>query len=123
MEDKKAIFESVLSRMIESFAPQLFLVLADFETQNSTIQSTSDSDQRLEQIFKRFPRKYPQYKSMLLNLSNLAESNSGQILHYVVRIFKHILKGARDTPFSILQGISTSYDPNNRHHILLFYYF
>lgn len=123
MEDKKAIFESVLSRMIESFASQLFLVLADFETQNSTIQSTSESDQRLEKIFKRFPRKYPQYKTMLLNLTNLAESNSGQILHYVVRIFKHILKGARDTPFSILQGISTSYDPNNRHHILLFYYF
>ncbi|OHT07248.1 hypothetical protein TRFO_24655 [Tritrichomonas foetus] len=123
MEDKRIIFESVLSRMIESFAPHLFLVLADFESQNPTIPSTVESDRILERIFKRFPRKFPQYKSMLLDLSILAESNAGQILHYVVRILKHILKGARDTPFSILQGISTSYDPNNRHHILLFHYF
>ena len=123
MEDKKIIFESFLSRKIESFAPHLFLVLANFESQLPQIPSTAESDKILENIFKRFPRKIEQYKSMLLDLSILASSNSGQILHYVVKILKHVLKGERDTPFSILQGISTSYDPNNRHHILLFYYF
>ena len=117
------IFESVFSLMIESFAPNVFQVINDFEQKNPIIQSAAKSDKIVEELFLQFPRDIQLYSTTIEQMSALSNFCPDLILKYLSKIIKKILKGERDTPFEVLLGISTNLDMNNRQHILLFHYF
>ena len=127
MNERVVIAASVLTGMIECYAPNVFAVLAEFESSFQSGPKFYEGDFKLklfESLFERFPRKVGGYKQMLIDIADLCAGNSGVILHYLAKLVKQVVSGnVHKTPFTVLQGFSTSYDPNDPYHNLLFRYF
>jgi hypothetical protein len=80
---RTAIFQLVLSRIIETFAPHLYSALADFELQHFLVPTAAEGDRLLERILERFPRKFPQYEASLIDLAALSVDNAGFVASYL----------------------------------------
>ena len=127
MDERVTIAQAVLSRMVEHYAPNVFAVLAEFESTFQSGPKFQESDfkhRSLDSLFLRFPRKIGDYKQTLTELAELAIVHPGAILNYLAKVIKQIVAGdMQKTPFTILQGFSTSYDPDDVYHNLLFKHF
>lgn len=127
MDERVVIASSVLSGMIECYAPNVFAVLAEFESSFQSGPKFSESESKLqlfESLFERFPRKIGGYKQMLMDIAGLCAGSPGVILNFMAKMVKQVVGGhVHKTPFTVLQGFSTSYDPNDTYHNLLFRYF
>ena len=120
-EDRSKIFNSVFSRYVESCGYYLICALSDFEKKCS-IGNLSNLE-ALEDVFSYFPRKMRFYKNMIKEITEIFKSGNSEALQYLSKIIKYLLNDSQNTPFSEIQGICPIYDPQNRYHVLLFYYF
>ena len=118
------IFNAVITRLLESVAPHIFLIISEFENENQ-IQSLNQEkvDEKLEELFEIFPRKVPLYKEIIEELKKLASPSVVEIIHLLTKIIKEVLNDNCPVQFQIIQSISPQYDPSIRHQHIILYYF
>ena len=88
MDERVVIASSVLSGMIECYAPTVFAVLAEFESSFQSGPKFSESESKLqlfESLFERFPRKIGGYKQMLMDIAGLCAGSPGVILNFMAK--------------------------------------
>ena len=130
-EIRTLIFYSVVSRLLESVAPYVSFVLSEFEKENKIShdgESTYSSeylDEKLDELFQRFPRKIPLYKEIIIQMTAMAGSNVTETIHFLTKTIKDILHNTvPSTPFfQSIQGFWPFFDPYVRHQALFLYYF
>lgn len=139
-ENRTSIFSSVISRLLESCVPYISFVLSEFEKENQIFErddttSTTDEtiqtnnhyfvDQKLEDLFEKFPRKIPFYKDLIVQLTAMAGSNVTETIHFLTKMIKDIVNGTLSSSQLIqsIQNFSPFFDSSIRHHALFLYYF
>lgn len=119
-----AIFNSVFSRLLESFAPNFYQFIADFESAQINTSIIAQVDYSiLDNLLETFPRTAPTYSEVLKTLTAIAACNTAEILRTLSKICNKLFKFSQNTPFAALQSLSPIFDQGNKHHQLLFHYF
>ncbi|OHT04973.1 hypothetical protein TRFO_27418 [Tritrichomonas foetus] len=118
------IFSSVVSRLLESVTPYASIVLSEFEKKNQLSQLTKkEIDDKLEELFERFPRKIPLYSDIIHQLKLISSANIADTVHFLTKIIKEVLNGKISNQFIAINQVSPLFDPAIPHQFLLAYYY
>ncbi|OHS99433.1 hypothetical protein TRFO_08352 [Tritrichomonas foetus] len=124
MQQQLILFQSVLTSLLESFSPQFNQVISEYDKYSSLEnQKTKISKSKIIKIFEKFPRKAAGYSDIVKTLMETAACNPTDILRFCGKMMKDTLTFSVNTPLNYVYSNNHDYDPSNKHHFVIFYYF
>lgn len=113
------LFQSVLGRFTQSFAPDITDALTKFETKSKTEGGKSNLNQIISSIFSYFPRKIPGYNKIIKDLAQIAGLGPPAIFNDLLQSFKTITD--QITLFQSTLHVIPMYNRNIEGHRLIVY--
>lgn len=116
MESQLALFHTVLSHLLESFAPHVHQILSDFEEHSNNKNDKKSPDVVITRLFKIFPRHLSHYKTIMTTLLKIVDCNPTLILNDLTHKFKELLENGHGIVITALQGLSPTFKNDNLFH-------
>ncbi|OHS97023.1 hypothetical protein TRFO_36831 [Tritrichomonas foetus] len=122
MSNRRNIFHTILTQYLSTFGSHFSIAL-----------SNADNDPKVHQVsidyylshfvFTKFPRVIPLYKEIIINMGQLADTDTEVIVSYLTKAMKEMLTNHSFSIFAPLQNICVNFDGSNELHREILYYF
>ena len=133
LQKQLTLFQSVLTNLLESFSHSFCQVISEFDQLAAKSISNQNTEKKsakriTKKMFRSFPRYFSIYRKIISTLADLASCNPTDIVRFCGKMMKDTLLFSNNTPLNSVQnGLSAGkvniYDPENKQHQLIFYYF